>query len=384
MRPFREGLRAPLLLAAVLLALALLALGTTTWRQPASGADPVTGSTVGPFAAGESFSQRFSSEVSYLTGVSVRVRARGGGGAPVDAELHFRLYESGDLIREGQVSVSGLPESSHPVSWSFGPIFESAGREYKLQVVVAEISGGRLIADTTMEDTLPGPVITNGIPSGEHIDLVLRPFRELRRTGVLLAVGDSVPGGRLGAALFLGALGAIGGLGLRTLRYGHKESGPMAWLVWAILGVAIASLAASAPLIQFRSTMAAENDPGFILATRGTTLAAALTPWVILVAAKATGRLADLRGSGLKGRVFVSAGAVSAIGLLLLVMTEEPAYFQWIEMVGGGRPEQGRIGLLQQVNSASFLRVSLAAWIVAWLLGAGGAASSSARPHGTV
>ena len=158
----------------------------------------------------------------------------------------------------------------------------------------------------------------------------------------------------------------------------------MAWLVWAILGVAIASLAASAPLIQFRSTMAAENDPGFILATRGTTLAAALTPWVILVAAKATGRLADLRGSGLKGRVFVSAGAVSAIGLLLLVMNEEPAYFQWIEMVEGGRPEQGRIGLLQQVNSASFLRVSLAAWIVAWLLGAGGAASSSARPHGTV
>jgi hypothetical protein len=380
LKPVSLRIRAPLLVGVALVLLASLIFGSTTWQQPASSADPVSRATVGPFAAGESFGQRFTSEISYLSRVVVRVRAREGDGAPVVAKLNFRLFRGDDLVREGQVPIPGLPESSHPVSWSFSPLAESAGSEYELQVVVTDISSGRLVADATTADTLPGPIITNGIPGGEHTDLVLRPFRELRRTGVLLAIGDSVPGGRTGMVFLLGAASAIGGLGLHALRRGHGGSGPVDLLVWAFLGVAIVSLASSVPLTQFRAVMAAEDDPGFIFATRGMALGVALAPWVIFLAARATGRLAELRASELGGRLFIAAVTTTAIGLLLLVITEEPFYFQWIEMVEGGRPEQGRIPLLQQIGSASFLRVSMAAWIAAWLFSLGRGGSPSTPP----
>ncbi len=378
-----QGKRAPFLIGVALFFIAAIIVGSITWRQPASTADPVSRATVGPFTSGESFGQRFFSEVSYLSGVVVRVRARDGGGTPVDAVLVFRLYGGGDLLREGRVVVPSLPESSHPVNWLFSPLAGSAGGEYELQVVVAEMSGGKLIADTTTEDTLPGPILTNGIPGGEHTDLVLRPFRELRRTGVLLAVGDPVPGGRIGVVMVIGVAGSIGGLGLRVLRHGQSRAGPVEWLVWVFLGIAIVSVVSSVPLIQFQEIMAPEKDPGFILAARGTALGTALAPWVIYIAAKATGLLATVRTSELSSRLFIAAAATTAIGLLLLIITEEPAYFQWIEMVEGGRPEQGRIPLLQQTGSASFLRVSLAAWIGVWLLSLGKGGSPSTQASGT-
>ena len=339
MRVVSERNRAPLLLTVAMFLLAVLAFGATTWRQPASSAEPITGSTVGPFTSGESFSQRFLSEVTYFSRIDVRVRARSENEAPVNTELHFRLFESDELVREGRVIQSDLPESSHAVGWSFPPIAGSAGREYELQVVVADISGGTLIADTTTEDTHPGPILTNGLPSGEHVDLVLRPYRELRRTGIVLAIGDSIPFGWIGVPVFLAITGAIGGFGLQILRHGFAKTAPIDWLLWGILGIGFVSLASSVPVIQFRAAMAAEDDPGLILATRGVVLGTALTPWVIFLAATATGRLASLRTSGFRGRLFVSAAATTAIGLLLLIFTEEPAYFQWIEMVEGGRPD---------------------------------------------
>ena len=375
-------LRAPLLLGTTLLLLALISLGTTTWRQPASSANPVSRATIGPFTTGESFGQRFSSEASYLSNVVVRVRARSEAGLPVDAELHFRIFERGTLVRQGVVSLSGLPESSQPVDWSFAPIAASAGGEYELQVVVAAISGGTLVADATTMDTLPGPMLANGIPGGEHIDLVVRPFRELRRTGILMAIGEPLPGGWLVAALFFGGAGGASGIGLRMLRLGRENSAPIDWFVYAILGMAIVSLAASVPIFQFRLVMAAENDPGFILATRGMALAAALVPWIVFVTARTTGRLAELRSSAFASRVFLSAAATTAMGFLLLVVTEEPVYFQWIEIFDGGRPDQGRIPLLQQVGGVSFIRVSLAAWIIFWFLSLSRADPSAApRSH---
>ena len=383
MKPVLVRTRAPFLVGVGLVLLAALVFGSTTWQQPASRADPVSRITVGPFASGESFGQQFTTETSYFSRVVVRVRAREGNGSPVVAKLNFRLFQGGDLVREGQALIPGLPESSHPVSWSFTPLAESAGSVYELQVVVAEISGGKLVADATTADALPGSILANGIPGAEHTDLVLRPFRELRRTGVLLAIGDSVPGGGIGVVILLGAAGAIGGLGIHALRRGHGGSGPVDWLVWAFLGVAIVSLASSMPLTRFQAVMAAEGDPGFVLETRGMALGVALVPWMMFVAAKATGRLAELRASEPGGRLFIAAITTTAIGLLLLVITEGPVYFQWIEMIEGGRPEQGRIPLLRQVGSTSFIRVSMAAWIAVWLLSLSRGASPSTSPPGT-
>ena len=369
MNVFSDSRRPSYLLITGIILTLLILFATLRWEQPASGVSPVTGWRVGPFTTGESFSQRFYSEVSYLSRVDIRVRGHAEDSIPISTKFIFRLFERGVPIRQGRLNQDNLTEASQSISWAFAPIRNSKGGEYELQVVVEDILGGKLLAETTTEDTHPGPIHTNGIPSGDHIDLVLNPYRDLQRLAVLGAIGDSVPFHSPSILVFLVLSGVCGGLGLRYLRGGTQNTA-RGDVVWCVLGLGLASLAATIPVLQFQTSLAAEYQPGFILATRGASIVIAITPWILVITAAATRRITELRNSQLQTRLLVCAAATTAIGLGLLVVTDEPAYFQWIEMVEGGRPNQGRIPLLDQTISASFLRVSFVTWMAMWILNA--------------
>lgn len=370
MNGFSDSRRTPYLLLTGIILTLLIVFATLRWEQPASGASPATGWRVGPFTTGESFSQGFYSEVSYLSRVDIGVRGHAEDGTQVSAKFIFRLFEHGVLVRQGRLTQDNLTQAPQSISWKFAPIRNSIGGEYELQVVVEDIVGGKLLAETTTEDTHPGPIHTNGIPSGDHIDLVLNPYRDLQRLAIFWAIGDSIPFHSPGILISLLISGVCGGLGLRYVRGGGTRDPAKGYVLWCVLGLGLASLAATIPVLQFQTSLAAEYQPGFILATRGALIVIALTPWILVTIAAITRRITELRNSQLRTRLLACAAATTAIGLILLVFTDEPAYFQWIEMVEGGRPGQGRISLLDQTISASFLRVSFITWMALWILSA--------------
>ena len=194
----------PIMLVALLLVLGAWSAAFLEWRQPAFPADPQVQWSVGPFGAGDAFEQRFRAEISHLSRVEVSLRGSPGGTTDQGAVLHFRLRDGGVAVREGVVEVAGLINSRRVVPWSFPPIADSAGREYELQVVVAEVSGEGLLADTTTEDLLPGSIVSNGTPSGTHIDLVVHAYRQVSRRMIVDILGRTAPGGVVTLALAIG------------------------------------------------------------------------------------------------------------------------------------------------------------------------------------
>ncbi len=346
----------------------LLALGAWSaafleWRQAAFPADPQVQWSVGPFGVGDAFEQRVQVELSHLSRIEVSLRSPPEGTADQSAVLHFRLYEGGMAVREGVVEVAGLLNSRRVVAWSFPPIGDSAGREYDVQVVVAQVSGEGLLADTTTEDLLPGSIVSNGTPSGEHIDLVLHAYRQASRRTIFEILARTVPGGGVTLGLAIFASGAVGGIGL--LR--HRGDGALKKerVLMAVLlgGVAVAVLELI-PLAQYRNIARAETDPGLVFATRALMLAFAATPWVLLAGARALGRCEGLAGTSATERLLAVAVVMTVAAAALLPFTQEPEYFQIIDVMDEGRPRQGRIPWLGQNVAGGFARVAVVLWLV--------------------
>jgi len=353
----------PVLLVALLLVLGAWSAIFLEWRQPAYPADLQVQWSVGPFGAGDAFEQRFQAEISHLSRVEVSLRGPPGGGAGQTAVLHFRLRGAGVAVREGVVEVAGLVNSRRVVAWSFPPIGDSAGREYNLQVVVAEVSGEGLLADTTTEDLLPGSIVSNGTASGEHIDLVLHAYRQVGRRTIAEILGRTVPGGVVTLVLAVFTSGAVGAIGL--LR--HRGEGALKWeqvLTAVPLGVVLVAVLELIPLAQYGNIAGAETDPGLVFATRALMLAFAATPWVLLAGARALGRCDGLAGSGATERLLAMAVVTTVTAAALLPFTQEPEYFQIIDVMEEGRPWQGRIPWLGQNVAGGFGRVAVVLWLV--------------------
>ncbi len=351
-----------MLLAALLIVVGGWSAVFLEWRQPAFSADPQVQWSVGPFRAGDAFTQRFPANLSHLGGIEVSLRAPPGELTGHDAVLHFRLLEGGEAVREGVVEVEGLEDARRTVSWSFPPIVDSAGREYELQVVVAEVSGAGLLADTTTVDLLPGSIVSNGTPSGGHFDLVLHAYRQVNRRGLVDILARTVPGGVVTLAIFVVGAGSIGGIGLHRLRGGgiSARRGLVAPLLAGIVAVSFVELI---PLAKYQSLPGAEVDPDFVFATRGLALAFAMTPWLVSLGAGALGRRDRLARSRQAGRLLIAAVVTTVLAALLLVFTAEPEYFQLIDVMDEERPAQGRIPWLGQNPAASFGRVALVLWL---------------------
>ncbi len=360
------------MLVALLLVLGAWSAAFLEWRQPAFPADPQVQWSVGPFGAGDAFEQRFRAEISHLSRVEVSLRGSPGGTTDLGAVLHFRLRVGGVAVRVGVVEVAGLINSRRVVPWSFPPIADSAGREYELQVVVAEVSGEGLLADTTTEDLLPGSIVSNGTPSGTHIDLVVHAYRQVSRRMIVDILGRTAPGGVVTLALAIFASGGIGAIGLWRHR-GEGLPGKGHLPAAVLLGGMTVAVLELIPLAQYRSIAGAESDPGLVFATRALILAFAATPWILLAGARALGRRDGLAGTSSTERLLAVAVATTLLAAVLLPLTQEPEYFQIIDVMEEGRPRQGRIPWLGQDVAGGFARVAVVLWLavaaVGWVEG---------------
>ncbi|MDP6756728.1 MAG: hypothetical protein QF719_00690 [Chloroflexota bacterium] len=170
-------------------------LWTLSWNAPLSAADPEPIFSIGPLAPGDSVEQEFNASPSYLTGLEIFVRADSDKDLPV--ALVMRLREGRPLLREGRL-LARVSSDITSVRWDFPPIPQIHGRQFSLQIVIGESTQAPIYVMASLTDKLPGGAITNGIPTGDHIDASLRPWRSIQRLDVLRVAAFDLPGGWLG------------------------------------------------------------------------------------------------------------------------------------------------------------------------------------------
>ena len=207
-----RGLASPVLVALAgiaLLAAAAVVFLTTRWDAPVSERKPEAIFAAGPYAPGDSFEQRFSTDVNLLSNLRVALRTEPADAPTAAFDLLFRLYDGNRIVREGIVEAPGLGRGITPVRWDFAPLEGSAGRELRLQAVVGANARQPVFAVTSLTDYLPGSLISNGTPTGPHIDLSLVLGRRLYPTQILAVMGDRYPLGAAGLAASALALGVV-------------------------------------------------------------------------------------------------------------------------------------------------------------------------------
>jgi len=183
-----------------------------SWDAPLDPATPEPIFAIGPLAPGGSVEQEFKGVGSYLTGLEIFVRTDSEENA--QAPFIMRLFEGDSLLRQNEVTTRVSTEIS-AVRWDFAPIVQIEDHQFRLQIVVGERTGVPVYIMASLTDMLPGAAVTNGIPTGDHIDVALRPWRTIQRADVFRAATT-----RLLAGLF-GLVAAISAL---TLFVGHSST----------------------------------------------------------------------------------------------------------------------------------------------------------------
>ena len=183
-----------------------------SWDAPLDPATPEPIFAIGPLAPGGSVEQEFKGVGSYLTGLEIFVRTDSEENA--QAPFIMRLFEGDSLLRQNEVTTRVSTEIS-AVRWDFAPIVQIEDHQFRLQIVVGERTGVPVYIMASLTDMLPGAAVTNGIPTGDHIDVALRPWRTIQRADVFRAATTRLPAGLFGLVAAISAL---------TLFVGHSST----------------------------------------------------------------------------------------------------------------------------------------------------------------
>ena len=276
-----RGLASPVLVALAgiaLLAAAAVVFLTTRWDAPVSEREPEAIFSAGPYAPGDSFEQRFSTDVNLLSNLRVALRAEPADAPTAAFDLLFRLYDGNRVVREGIVEAPGLGRGITPVRWDFAPLENSAGRELRVQAVVGANARQPVFAVTSLTDYLPGSLISNGTPTGPHIDLSLVPGRRLYPTRILAVMGDRYPLGAAGLVAGAIVLGVVCGCGLIALR-GPRSRRRAERLAWLSLGVGLTAITASLVIRSVGGDPVPESGTDFWTRIAVLVVAVAVVPW---------------------------------------------------------------------------------------------------------
>jgi hypothetical protein len=235
-----------LIATTLLLVAAGLIVRTTRWDTPVFPGKSPGSVSVGPFNAGEAFEQNLVVPVDHLSSLTIQVRTPEGQRTGPAATLIFRLYDGDQIVRQGLVSIPNLDHVIQRVVWSFVPIPSTANIEHRLQVVVGDETKASVNTMASITNKWPGSLVSNGIPTADHIDLAIEPGRELSATQIVLGAAARAPINLVGIALSIVAATAAFGAGVLTsLRlpksYPRSAAGLLVGLTAAVLHVAIAS-----------------------------------------------------------------------------------------------------------------------------------------------
>ncbi len=325
--------------------------------------------SIGPLAAGGSVEQEFDVAGSYLTGLEFFARADAEKIRP--ASFIARLYEGESIIRQDEVEARIGPEVG-TVRWDFDAVVEPVGRRFRLQVVVGEIVTRPVFLMASLTDMLPGSAVTNGVPTGAHIDLAIRPWREIRRLDTLMATADSLPGGIAGLAVLMLAVG--GGLGY-LMSAVARSPGRRETLAWMVLGLSAAGLVLIGELHRSGELSLPERHfrlwPGFFRTVgllAGTALGAVL--------ARPVGRIIDnisnSRGPRPKGWRENALATLVIVAVLLTLLAGVAYGLDGPELVHVNVPifesehvSQGDVGLLGHNPARLAAQAATAVWLVA-------------------
>jgi hypothetical protein len=208
MRIFQTGTRRSrrvalitLVTTALLLVTAILIIRTTRWDTSVFPGKSPGAVSVGPFNAGDAFEQNFVVPVDGLSGLTIQLRTPEGQRTGPSATMIFRLYDDNHIVRQGLVGIPDLDHVIRRVMWSFAPLTSSADLEYRLQVAVGDSTTASVNTMASITNKWPGSLISNGIPTADHIDLAIEPRRELSATQVVLGAATRAPIGLVGIVL---------------------------------------------------------------------------------------------------------------------------------------------------------------------------------------
>ena len=183
-------------------------LWTLSWNAPLNATVPEPIFAIGPLAPGGSVEQQFEGEGTYLTGLEFFIQADSARELPV--ALVIRLYEAGSLLRQGNLDAVVGPDIAS-ARWDFAPISDVEGRRLSLQIVVGDSVQTPIYVMASLTDLLPGGAVTNGIPTGDHIGVAIRPWRTVQRTDVIRVVVSSFPVGVPGIVVAISVLALVVG-----------------------------------------------------------------------------------------------------------------------------------------------------------------------------
>ena len=221
MRNFHSGTRRSRRLAlitlvatALLLVAAALIVRTTRWDTSVFPGKSPGAVSVGPFNAGDAFEQHFAVPVDHLSSLTIQARTPEGQRTGPSATLIFRLYDDNQIVRQGLVGIPDLDHVIRRVMWSFAPLPSSADLEYRLQVAVGDSTTASVNTMASITNKWPGSLISNGIPTADHIDLAIEPGRELSATQVVLGAATRAPIGLVGIVLSVVVAAAAFGAGV--------------------------------------------------------------------------------------------------------------------------------------------------------------------------
>ena len=149
---------------------------------------------VGPIDPGSAVEQSFVNPTDFLSGFTVAVRNKQADTEP--KALVFRLrHASGDLLREGRVAfVPDRATTTSLVDWTFPTVRGLKGQDLDVQISLDRSATIPIEFPVSQADPIRGTLRTNGIPTDQHIDLLLAPLRAASGFGILRVVlRDSLP-----------------------------------------------------------------------------------------------------------------------------------------------------------------------------------------------
>jgi hypothetical protein len=359
----------------VVLALAFTALFTTlvllwfvSWnanmqRVPA---EPIFG--IGPLTSGESVEQDFEVSGRYLTGLEFFARANSE--QSYNTDFIVRLYEGTHIIRQDliQAPIGPYLES---VRWDFDALIDPVSHRYRLQVVVGQDPVAPVYLMASLTDMLPGSAVTNGIPTADHVDLAVRPWREIRRLDTLGAAAASLPADYVGLAALLLSVGS--GLGfvvsMMVRSFNFKDC-----VVWMFLGLSVGCLVLVIEFHRSGELSLPEAHyrlwPGFFR-TMGLLMGAVL----VAILSRPIGQMIDNNWGRPAGSphgwretsliVLVGVGAVTTLAAgLAYVLSGPEIVFVKVPVYETERVMQGDVDLLGHGPALILARIATIAWIV--------------------
>lgn len=345
----------------------LVLLWFVSWNAPMYEAAPEPIFSIGPLAPGGSVEQEFEVAGSFMTGVEFFAHADTEQDLP--ASFIARLYEGGAIIRQDDIE-SRIGPNVESVHWDFDAVVNPVGRRFRLQVVVGEEMTRPVFLMASLTDMLPGSAVTNGVPTGAHIDLAVLPWREIRRLNTLLATAASLPGGIAGLAVLM--LGVGGGLGY-VMAAVARSSRRWETTAWLVLGLSVAGLVLIVELHQLGELSLPERHfrlwPGFFRTVgllAGTALAAVLARPI----AGMIDNVSNSPGAGPKGwrerslvsLVFVAVLMTLLAGVAYALDGPEIVYVQ-VLVFESGHVSQGDVGLLGHDPARVAASVATVVWV---------------------